>query len=507
MDVTAFWSHAENQHTAGVGLLVKSSFLQQFSPTTDVSWQTIAHGRAAALRLDGPLGSLDIYTVYLHSGQQRQAWESLIRTLTSFSRPRSEALSLSLFLGDWNFVVDNTDRYNRTDARWTGQTDTLEAAGFALTFGRTHGFHEIAQEEMTHESGRNLDRGASRLDRIYSNHHIMDQLGHEWGCAALGWVKAMSHHRPARFFRRSRLRTDDTDKPLDATVFRHPQWRPRTLMEYSHLVTRETTRLTPLRKLVLLKEAMATVAERVQQDKEVVPASSHHEKLGTIMSFIRVAERRHTGRMKKVGSRYPFLLEVLDPDDPNSWTPQDFTRLWDHAVDLSHKALIEDLRHFHEHRADMKPAHSRAIKERLHARLRRHAPGGTSTLKAMQKSDGSVTTEEGDIARMLTEHWKKVFSHVQLDTSVMEAWLQHALPPSDRILERDVDSWALTRHDIEVAIKRSGNTMAGPDRLPYEAWRQLGDIAVDTCPLRGWTCDATARFPIPNQGSLRLPPS
>ena len=42
-----------------------------------------------------------------------------------------------------------------------------------------------------------------------------------------------------------------------------------------------------------------------------------------------------------------------------------------------------------------------------------------------------------------------------------------------------VDSWALTRHDIEVAIKRSGNTMAGPDRLPYEAWRQLGDTAVD----------------------------
>ena len=61
----------------------------------------------------------------------------------------------------------------------------------------------------------------------------------------------------------------------------------------------------------------------------------------------------------------------------------------------------------------------------------------------------------------------------------MENWLQHALPPSDRILERDVDSWALTRHDIEVAIRRSGNTMAGPNRLPYEAWRQLGDTAVD----------------------------
>ena len=96
VDVTAFWSHAENQHTAGVGLLVKSSFLQQFSPTTDASWKTIAHGRAAALRLDGPLGSLDIYTVYLHSGQQRQARESLIRTLASFIRPRSESLSLSL---------------------------------------------------------------------------------------------------------------------------------------------------------------------------------------------------------------------------------------------------------------------------------------------------------------------------------------------------------------------------------------------------------------------------
>ena len=96
VDVTACWSHADNQHTAGVGLLVKSSFLQQFSPATDASWQTIVRGRAAALHLDGPLGSLDIYTIYLHSGQQRQARETLIRTLASCLRPRSEALSLSL---------------------------------------------------------------------------------------------------------------------------------------------------------------------------------------------------------------------------------------------------------------------------------------------------------------------------------------------------------------------------------------------------------------------------
>ena len=34
--------------------------------------------------------------------------------------------------------------------------------------------------------------------------------------------------------------------------------------------------------------------------------------------------------------------------------------------------------------------------------------------------------------------------------------------------------------DVAATIRASGNTMAGPDRIPYAAWRALGDIAVDT---------------------------
>ena len=43
----------------------------------------------------------------------------------------------------------------------------------------------------------------------------------------------------------------------------------------------------------------------------------------------------------------------------------------------------------------------------------------------------------------------------------------------------DDEEWTLTKEEVAATIRNSGNTMAGPDRLPYEAWRQLGDIAVD----------------------------
>jgi hypothetical protein len=32
---------------------------------------------------------------------------------------------------------------------------------------------------------------------------------------------------------------------------------------------------------------------------------------------------------------------------------------------------------------------------------------------------------------------------------------------------------------VAEAIKQTGNTMPGPDCVPYKAWRQLGDLGID----------------------------
>ncbi len=42
----------------------------------------------------------------------------------------------------------------------------------------------------------------SRLDRIYSNGHVVDQLDTQFGVAALAWCPDLSAHRPVIFFKR-----------------------------------------------------------------------------------------------------------------------------------------------------------------------------------------------------------------------------------------------------------------------------------------------------------------
>ena len=70
-ECTAHWSH-DSTHTAGVGLWIRHSFLQHFNPAQAGDWVEIVPGRAAVLRLNGPLGSLDIFVVYMHTGAAHQ---------------------------------------------------------------------------------------------------------------------------------------------------------------------------------------------------------------------------------------------------------------------------------------------------------------------------------------------------------------------------------------------------------------------------------------------------
>ena len=184
------------------------------------------------------------------------------------------------------------------------------------------------------------------------------------------------------------------------------------------------------------------------------------------MAFIRATERQRIVTMRTMVQRYANLATYINPDDTSTWTDHGLARLRDHAVDLGRKALMDDLRLYQERRSDMEPAHSRAVKERLHARLRRFAPGGTGSIKAMQLPDAQVTTEPAAIAKALTDHWKAVFRRVDIDPGIMEDWLWEALPQTEALPPQAEQDWALAREDVAAALRQSGNTMAGPDRIP-----------------------------------------
>ena len=65
-DCVGFYS-AGTARRAGVGLLVKRSFMQHFDAAA-TQWLELLPGRAAVLRLRGPQGSLDLYSLYFPTG-------------------------------------------------------------------------------------------------------------------------------------------------------------------------------------------------------------------------------------------------------------------------------------------------------------------------------------------------------------------------------------------------------------------------------------------------------
>ena len=119
------------------------------------------------LRLDGPQGSLDIYTIYLHTGDSMppedaleagfvpnhrlpsssELREAIRHRISAKMRHRDQAMSL--MSGDFNFVVRKGGRKCVTSTADTGQRDHAEAELWKSTLETRHGLHEIFQPEFT----------------------------------------------------------------------------------------------------------------------------------------------------------------------------------------------------------------------------------------------------------------------------------------------------------------------------------------------------------------------
>ena len=107
-------------------------------------------------------------------------------------------LTLPILMGGFNYVAHRRDRFSKPDGNAPDSHEATEESHFCRVLGDPFGFCELHQEEFTHDSAL----GRSRLDRVYSNHYLTDQLDRRIGCAALSWVPWLSAHRPVAFFRR-----------------------------------------------------------------------------------------------------------------------------------------------------------------------------------------------------------------------------------------------------------------------------------------------------------------
>ena len=236
------WSSPGTTKRAGVALLIKESFLSNFDKPSPESWVEILPGRAAMLKLRGDKGALDIVGVYFQTGssetgeekagsevhkslkrQRQELRASIARRLS----PRSEALTV--LAGDFNTVVDDQGRWSSDSNSYSGARDRCEEDDWHNTVEVPFGLFELEQDEFTFEGAS----GRSRLDRIYTNHYVADQLDRKFGAAALEWVPRLSSHRAIAFARSNKVKDDPENRPIPDHIVLDPKWALRVSVLFS----------------------------------------------------------------------------------------------------------------------------------------------------------------------------------------------------------------------------------------------------------------------------------
>jgi exonuclease III len=213
-----FWSHGPSRHQAGVGLAIKHDFLQNFNPARDDDWDEIELRRVARLPLRGPNGSLDLYVCYFPTGTltEEQAHKTaLINNLQAGIR--SHHNTLSILMGDWNFVMKKSDRLCLRTMQNTGDHDKTTAQRFDLLLDAHH-LHELDQPTFTHTN----TTAHSKIDRIYTNHHVAEQLDRQFTATTLAPTR-LSTHRPISFPRTTKPKDDDPQSqgPFPTYILHH----------------------------------------------------------------------------------------------------------------------------------------------------------------------------------------------------------------------------------------------------------------------------------------------
>ena len=464
-----FWSHGSSTQ-AGVGLVVSHQFLTNFNPVESADWAELEQGRLARLSLKGPQGSLDIFAVYMQSGSDpsnRNARKHSIQILGNNIQPQDSVLSI--VCGDFNFVEHNQDRWAKGDGHWTGNRDRVETETFTQ-ISRNRGIHELQQHCFTHECAT----ARSRLDRIYMNNPVSDQLDRVYSCYALP-ATTISAHRAVVFSRIAPTKTDEQNY-IPERVARHPDFGRRVALEFQELRRKDDVRDSPVRQLVLIKRAMHTTAKGVALESAEKLKHGMDDKLGWVLSFIRAAEKVNMTRMAACAKAYPHIATFVAPSNPEARSTRGMWELRGHAVQLARQNITTSMQSLQNN--DIPDYQKHKHKEHILVKLKRLLPGACNSVAAIQQEDGSVTDNAEEMAQALRTHWKKVFRAETIDPARSRDWwgvLGHrgeTTPPNPA-------EWRTRRADVKKALRLAGNTTPGPDGIPFQAWRALKQLGVE----------------------------
>lgn len=480
--LTAFWSNG-TARTAGVGIILRRDFLHLFNPINpDSDWVEIEPGRVAVLRLSGSNGALDIFCVYLATGEGDLApvrVASIIK-MGDHIRPRSKVLTV--ITGDFYFVEQKQDRWSIDAGVWSGDKDSLETEAWHKHVALPHGIHEWEQNQATCSTAQ----ARSRIDRFYNHQHVSHQLDKQYYCTVLEWELSTSRHRPIVFARRTATPTPRSQKPVAVQDLAQAEWDSKVIERFKYLCSQDFAVDNPIRRLLLLKDAIKETTEQLRELSEntINGEAAPDDKLGYTMSCIRALETGRQHRVLQCCRAYLPLKDWINQKDVFANLNSSIDQLREHAVALAREQIQLDIESLSRD-LDADPDQLASAKEAVLLKLKRLTPGESTAINAMVDEGGKIHTDPSEIATVLRQHWKGVFKEKEVSDAALQIWMEELFVKDETgcfitgLPAKGDREWNIRRSAVKDAVNGARNTMPGPDGIPVAAYKRLGSFAVD----------------------------
>jgi endonuclease/exonuclease/phosphatase family metal-dependent hydrolase len=457
-----YFSSFLDAHKGGIGILVKKTFLKQF-PFTDVDncWKVLVQGRVGRLCLSGPRGCFHIYAIYFDPSDKKSQ-----KQCTTVLSEQLDSRAHSLIAGDFNFVECEQDRYIKQTGAWSIGDDKQIAKEWQRLCTK-HDLKEWVQPHLTCETGIVL----SRIDRVYSNLHLIHTIVSNPFATVLERDPSVSAHRPLAFGIRSGRRKKANMFPswvTECNVF-----GTEVEAEYRHLCGQHERSLTGFHRLDILKNALQNAAKFVKHKNAKETAQTTEHRISATISFLRalaIGDLQTARKMQEVYTRLNHVNLI-----GTYLASPELRAIQDHALELVQSSTQERIAELRSSRSSLPDQIYKQRKDGILGALKRLIPGSGAKIESIRDaSSGGVVSEPMRIAQVLTEYWQQVFDDKPTNAKLREQWLKRFRGRNN--FNFTVAELTPTDEDVDTVFKNLPTSAPGPDGIPFAAWKNVKDI-------------------------------
>ena len=451
--------------SGGIAIWIRSSFLQRHSPkNSQRQWSVLLPGRLGMLKLFSPKGCLTIIAVYLHPSDTAQK----MHALDTLANLPVASLGTVFFGGDWNFVTANHDRFCRQTLAHTGNKDATLAKRWRDI---QHALHlvELHQDHHTFASSLTF----SRIDRIDTNLHPAIHMFHQLFAHVLDKVVGVSDHYPVLFGIRAAEKHSRIQR-LPSWLVRHPCFTKnfQEIWEWKcDCLQHERVKGNPFDWLLDFKSCARQAGKITRRQLQNMSPRCLEGKIAIIGSFIAFTLRNDDFKAHQMASRLDILKDGAG--NPLTIGSAVFNALLDEYLENTHRQIQTEMQSLQDKRhqlTDFEVAHR---KHHLWKRLQRMMPGNSVDLTALRRPNGSATSNQVEMAELLTEHWQKVFDEQPTDAAKRRTWIRencHYEPIPE------LEAFP-TMELVDNILKKLPKSAPGPDGIPFELFAVFPQFA------------------------------